>query len=111
MKYKNTEIPAVIYQIKNTANNKVFVGSSMNYKSVINGQRFQLETGSHRLTELQQDWEKYGAETFEFQILDTLKQKDDPYFDSRDALEKLEQQWLDKLQPYGERGYNKNPTK
>lgn len=108
-KFKEEEIPAVVYQIKNTRNRKVLVGSTRNWKSVINGQRFQLEMGSHRNRLLQQEWKEYGADAFEFEILETLKKKDDPYFDERDALEKLEEKWLEKLQPYGECGYNKEP--
>ena len=41
-----------------------------------------------------------------FEVLETLEQKDDPVFDFRRELKKLEEKWLDKLQPYGERGYN-----
>jgi len=33
--------------------------------------------------------------------------KDEPFFDVADALKKLEQKWIEKLQPCGERGYNK----
>ena len=32
--YKETAIEAGIYQIKNTANNKVFVGSTKNFKTL-----------------------------------------------------------------------------
>ncbi|MGI6130230.1 MAG: DUF2087 domain-containing protein [bacterium] len=109
LKYKEKEIPAVVYQIKNIKNQKIFVGSTMNFKSVINGQRFMLEMGSHRNQLLQQDWNEYGPEAFEFEVLETLKKKEEPYFDVRDALAKLEEKWLDRLQPYGERGYNKKP--
>ncbi|MBE0343586.1 GIY-YIG nuclease family protein, partial [Paenibacillus sp. 28ISP30-2] len=34
-----------------------------------------------------------------------LKKKDSEFFDVKDALAKLEQIWLDRLQPYGEKGY------
>ena len=29
------------------------------------------------------------------------------FFDKKDELKKLEKKWLEKLQPYGERGYHK----
>ena len=109
LKFKQKEIPAVVYQIKNTRNHKILVGSTTNWKSVINGQRFQLEMGSHRNPLLQQEWQEYGPEAFQFEILEKLKKEDNPYFDERDALKKLEEKWLKKLQPYGERGYNKRP--
>lgn len=109
LKFKQKEIPAVVYQIKNTRNHKILVGSTTNWKSVINGQRFQLEMGSHRNPLLQQEWKEFGPEAFQFEILEKLKKEDNPYFDERDALKKLEEKWLKKLQPYGERGYNKRP--
>jgi hypothetical protein len=37
-----------------------------------------------------------------------VKVKDDPNFDINDELTLLEQIWLEKLQPFGERGYNIN---
>jgi len=103
--YKEAEIPAGVYQIKNTSNQKVFIGSSMNLNGM-NGQRFQLEMGSHRNKKLQQEWQEFGAEVFIFEVLEILKKKEEGYFDAREALKKLEAKWLDHLQPFGERGYN-----
>jgi hypothetical protein len=36
-----------------------------------------------------------------------LKKQDEPYFNEKEALAELENKWLEKLQPYGERGYNR----
>lgn len=104
--YKETAIEAGIYQIKNTANNKVFVGSTKNFKT-LNGVKFQLETNTHTNKQLQQEWDHFGKDVFTFDVLEKLKKKEDPYFNEKEALSELETKWLDQLQPYGEHGYNK----
>jgi hypothetical protein len=39
-------------------------------------------------------------------VLEILKEKEDGFFDKTEELKKLENKWLEKLQPYGEHGYN-----
>lgn len=36
-----------------------------------------------------------------------LNQKEEGPFDVKEELKKLEEKWMEKLQPYGERGYHK----
>jgi len=45
---------------------------------------------------------------FLFEILETVTVKDDPNFNLSDELTLLEMIWLEKLQPFGEKGYNLN---
>ncbi|MEW9698680.1 GIY-YIG nuclease family protein [Paenibacillus sp. SI8] len=104
--YKEIKTEAGIYQIRNTKNDKVWVDSTKNLKSM-NGKQISLEMGTHLNKELQQDWKDFGKEAFVFELLEVLKVKETGYFDAADALKKLEAKWLEKLQPYGERGYNK----
>lgn len=105
--FKETPIEAGVYQIKNTGNNKIFIGSTNNLKS-LNGVRFSLETNGYMPNqELQEEWNQFGKEAFEISVLEKLKKKDDPYFNEKEALEKLEEKWLEELQPYGDKGYNK----
>lgn len=106
--YKETPIEAGVYQIKNNQNGKLFIGSTRNFKT-LNGLRFSLESGSASPTNqaLQADWNHYGASAFSIEILEKLKKKDDPYYNEKEALQELENKWLEHFQPYGERGYNK----
>ncbi len=104
--YKERTKPSGIFQIRNAANGKVFLGSSLNLEGVLNGQRFRLDTKSHPNAALQADWTSSGADAFVFEILEEVKITDDPYFNINDELTLLEQIWLEKLEPYGERGYN-----
>lgn len=100
--------PAGVFQVKNTANGKVLLGSSLNLNGALNGHKFTLKIGSHRNKALQADWDRYGAEAFVFEILEVVQVREDPNFKLGDELTLLEMIWLEKLQPFGEKGYNQN---
>ena len=106
--YKERKKPAGIFQVKNTVNGKLLLGSSLNLEGPLNSNKFMLSIGSHNNKTLQKEWNEYGADKFVFEILEVVKVKDDPNFDVKDELTLLEQIWLEKLQPFGERGYNKD---
>jgi hypothetical protein len=108
-RYKENPPPAGIYKITNKANGKVFIGKGINVRGILNGQQTQLKWGSHRNQALQEDWNRFGAEHFEFEVLDSLQPTGNEHEDLRADLAALEQLWLVKLQPYGERGYNSRP--
>jgi predicted transcriptional regulator len=105
--YKQTLRRAGIYQIKNTINGKVFLGSSTNLHGPLNRDKFMLSTGMHKNEQLQKDWKELGPEAFSLEILEVIEPKDDPNFSLEDELTLLEQIWIEKLQPFGEKGYNK----
>jgi len=106
--YKERKKPAGIFQVKNTANGKILLGSSLNLEGPLNSHKFMLSIGLHRNQTLQREWNEYGADKFVFEILEEVKVKDDPNFNLSDELMLLEQIWLERLQPFGERGYNKD---
>ena len=60
--YQERPKPAGVYQIKNTANDKVLLGSSLNLEGPLNGHRFMLGLGSHRNAALQKEWNECGAD-------------------------------------------------
>jgi group I intron endonuclease len=104
--YKERKKPAGIFQIKNVANGRVLLCSSLNLEGPLNGHKFILKMGNHRNAVLQEDWNKYGEDKFIFEILEVVKVKDDPNFNLEDEMTLLEQIWIEKLQPFGEKGYN-----
>ena len=106
--YKERVKPSGVFQVKNIVNGKVFLGSSLNLEGSLNKHKFMLKIGSHTNKALQKDWNEFGADQFVFEILEVVKVEDSPNFNLKDELTLLEQIWLEKLQPFGERGYNIN---
>ena len=109
--YKDTATIAGVIQIKNLKNGKLLLGSAPNAQGKLNSHRVQLQIGSHRNKNLQQEWKEYGAENFSFDILETMKIEGNMSYKDREELKALEELWLEKLQPYDDRGYNRRPKK
>jgi nitrate/nitrite-specific signal transduction histidine kinase len=106
VEYKLSHRPMGIFQIRNTANEKVFVDSSINVPGKMNRHKFQLNAGVHASKSLQTDWNELGETAFEFEVLEDVTPKEDPNYDYAVDLDFLEDLWLEKLEPYGDKGYN-----
>jgi len=106
--YKERKKPAGVFQVKNTANGKVLLGSSLNLDGALNRHKFLLSIGRHPVEALQKDWKDLGPDKFTFDILEVVKVTEDPNFNVEDELTLLEQIWLEKFHPFGDRGYNAN---
>ncbi|MBS1796462.1 MAG: GIY-YIG nuclease family protein [Acidobacteria bacterium] len=102
--YKETRRPMGVFQIRNLTNDRLFIGSSTNLEGIFNRHRFQLVANGHPNKALQADWNALGAESFAFEVLEELDHREG--LDDRKELEFLEDLWLEKAAPYGERGYN-----
>lgn len=96
-----------VFQVKNLANGKIFVDSGLNIQGKMNSCRFQLSYGSHMNKALQDDFNETGITNFSFEIIDYLKPKEDMKMDYVNDLKMLEEIWIEKLQPFDKRGYNK----
>ncbi|HEY0511668.1 MAG TPA: GIY-YIG nuclease family protein [Thermoanaerobaculia bacterium] len=107
--YKESPRPMGIYQVRNTVNGKVLIGTSVDLPSMLNRQRAQLRLGGYSNRALQKDWTEFGPEAFAIEILDILPPSDRPAYDPAADLQALEALWLEKLTPFGERGYNARP--
>lgn len=83
----------VIYQIRNIVNNKIYVGSSSIFEKRKTRHIYELRNGNHHSSKLQRSFNKYGEESFIFEILETLNSN------SKDELLEKEQEYLDKLKP------------
>lgn len=104
--YKQNHRPMGVFQIYNLANQKVLIGSGLNLPGILNRHRFQLTAGNHPNRILQAEWNQFGSDKFAFEILDELQPNPDANYDYSTDLSFLEELWLEKLEPYGERGYN-----
>jgi len=106
--YKNIIHPKGVFKITNKINGKIFVGSSPNLDSKWNSQKFQLNMNSHPNKELQKDWNELGEDNFYYEIIDTVNLKDsDTKKDYTSDINDLLEVYLDELQPYNTKGYNK----
>ncbi|NMO16653.1 GIY-YIG nuclease family protein [Pyxidicoccus fallax] len=107
--YKEKPPPMGVFAVRNRANGKVLVGSSLNVEGSLNRIRFELTTGMPRIPALLEDWKRYGADNFSFEVLDVLPPAEEPGGDPKEELKVLEALWLDRLKPYGDAGYNEPP--
>lgn len=87
-----------IYQIKNTLNNKVYVGSAVDIKQRWRIHKHKLNKLKHHSKKLQNSWLKHGENSFEFLVLE--------YIEDKTRLIEKEQFWIDELKAAGINGYN-----
>ncbi|KXK03391.1 MAG: hypothetical protein UZ17_ACD001001200 [Acidobacteria bacterium OLB17] len=109
VEYKLGRRPAGVFQIRDLASDKVFVGASKNLDAIFNRHRFQLEAGVHGNRELLAAWDRSGGSNFAFEILEELPPPRDANLDITADLEALELLWLEKLSPFGDAGFNDRP--
>ena len=79
-----------IYCIRNTRNNKRYVGSAVNIAARYRTHKCDLTKGRHHSPYLQNSWKKYGPDAFEFVVLESCAVED---------LITSEQRWIDTLSP------------
>lgn len=91
-----------IYKIVNTYNNKLYVGSCIG-QYLRKGQHWhKLRKGIHDNSHLQSAWNKYGEDSFIFEVLE--------HVDNVNSLIEREQYWIDLLDVCNRsKGYNKAP--
>ena len=78
-----------IYKIRNKRNDKYYVGRTVNcFSARWTNHRGQLRNNKHSNRILQQAWNKYGEDAFEFIVLEDLSHKSVKY------IHAIEQWWL-----------------
>ena len=66
---------ATIYEINNTENEKRYIGSTSQWKRRKYEHKHLLENGDHGNRHLQNAWNKYGGDAFEFSIIEETDQQ------------------------------------
>ena len=90
-----------IYSITNIINNKKYIGSTAkSFNSRWKKHITNLKNGGHASHHLQNSWNKYGENNFEFKIEEVV--------DSLENLLNLERDYIAKYDSYNN-GYNENP--
>jgi len=107
--YVLSERPAGAYRLVHDASGKSYVGTSPDVDAMKNRLLFQLKMGACSIKPLQDDWNRYGADAFRYEVLELFKPPEDGMYNLKKELERMEAEWLDRLQPYGDQGYNR-PT-
>ena len=88
-----------IYLIKNTINNKVYIGSAINIDKRWREHKYFLKERNHHSCLLQRAWDKYGEQSFKFEIIQEVP--------NPEHILAYEQVYLDYYKSYeSERGYN-----
>lgn len=88
-----------IYKILNTHNGKLYIGSAVDLGNRKSTHFTHLKRKIHKNVYLQNAFNKYGENVFEFGVLEIVK--------DRSLLTQKEQLWLDWSQSYDrEKGYN-----
>ena len=106
-RYKEMKFRMGVFQIRNTVNQKVFIGSSIDVDAIWNRIRTELKFGGYSNAKLQEDWNNFGADNFVFEILGEIKQEDDEKnINYRKEVKELENMFIEELQPFEEKGYN-----
>lgn len=83
------KFPMGVFLVKNTFYGKIYIGSSNNLNMIRNSNKFHLVLADIKIPNCSEDWKKYGAENFTFEILHELKLSDDPSVDARSELKRL----------------------
>lgn len=106
--FKKIKIYMGVIKITNNANGKICISSYPNLKNKWLNIQGQLNMGRHPNLRLQKDWKEMGPEVFTYEV---LEQKDtEDITDMKWELRQMEKPWLERLQPFGDRGYNKIST-
>src|SRR4051812_18397149 len=104
--YKLKRFRIGVFQLRNTVNGKMFVGSSINLDAIWNRIKAELKFGGHRNVELQREWIAYGEENFVFGILSEIEEKDGDKVDYNKEAKQLEEMFIEELQPFAGKGYH-----
>lgn len=86
-----------IYKITCTANKKIYIGSAFNLRQRRNRHFRNLRQNTHINQNLQNSWNKYGEQAFIFEVLELVLEMN---------CIAREQYWLNKLKPFGKKGFN-----
>ena len=80
-----------VFQVKNQENGKVLIEGSTNMQSKWNRHRTELRFGSHRNTQLQNDWNNLGEENFIFSVISELEVEEGESFDLNNEVKLLKE--------------------
>ncbi len=105
--YKKMKTYLGVIKLTNTVNRMIFLDGFSNLKNRQFAIEQQLRLGSHPNARLQKDFKEYGKEAFAYEVLEEIAT--DKVSDVKWEVKQMLKKWLNTLEPYGEKGYNKPP--
>ena len=97
--YKQKKNRMGVFQIRNTVNGKIYVGSSLNLDAIWNRNKMELNFGNHRNSVLQSEWKQFGEANFKYEILSEVVQKDEDRIDYNKEVKTPEGMFITELNP------------
>ncbi len=109
--YKNLRTRPGVFQIVNKKNGKRLVRAGMDADGLMKRLRMEFMGGQNPFyTSLQKDWNEMGEEAFSFEVLELVeKPEEKTEIEIKSELADLEKKYIEQFQPYGDKGYNRNP--
>jgi len=92
-------------KITNTTNGKILIATFPNLRNKWLTLKLQLDMGQHPNSQLQSDWKELGESSFAYEVIED--EVTDKIKDMKWELKKLKKKWLEKLSPFGNKGYHK----
>lgn len=100
VKYQDCSKVSCIYKITCTKNNKFYIGSTISFRKRVKDHRNDLLGNRHNSSQMQNCFNKYGAEYFEIEILKSFN-RIIPFksADYKEILLKTEEEFITKYSP------------
>lgn len=86
-----------VYAVRCEAAGLLRLGRSRNAEGMLNRVRFELARGGHHDKAVQAAWNAHGADAFRFEVIDRVKEREDPAFDYEAELDALLSLWTEEL--------------
>ena len=99
-KFKERKVALGVFAVRCTASGRVWVDSSRNLDAARNGNWFGLRNGSHRDKLLQQEWNSYGENAFQYEVLEKLEDDVHPLAVAA-RLKEMRSRWIAQLAARG----------
>jgi hypothetical protein len=95
--YKQSFPAMGVYAVRCAPAGAVWLGASHHVDGTLNRIHFELRQGTHRHAAMAGAWRTHGPDGFVFEVLERVKQRDDPAFDHEAELQTLLALWQSEL--------------
>jgi hypothetical protein len=96
--YKTREIIGGVYRLRCSGNGMYWLRSAKELDKAQNRFAFYIKTNNHPEPVMKQAWQTYGAASFSFEVLETLKKKETQTdIEYREDIKTLLEIWTEKL--------------